>query len=322
MNEQYQIAEYSQTAAALSILRKKYSGPFDVTSSKGMSAAREARAEVRSYRVTLEKLRVEIKAPALERTRLSDAEGKRITADLLANAEPIDAAIKAEETRKAEERAAKERAETARVAAIAARISGIRNRVADVANQPAEVIRAAIDQAQTLELTEAEFSEFLPNALEALAETQAALQTALENRIAYEAEEARLKAEREELARLRQQDEERKAEQRRIEAEAKAKADAEAAAIRKAQEEEAARIAKAQQELDKRQRRIEEEEQRQQQEAEAKAKAKNGRGKKAVVNPLQELESAISAGMPVSEALKTAYEIGYQAGLNSAKQAA
>lgn len=33
---------------------------------KGMSTAKEARAEVRGYRVALEKLRVELKAPALE----------------------------------------------------------------------------------------------------------------------------------------------------------------------------------------------------------------------------------------------------------------
>lgn len=319
-----QIAEYNETAAALSILREKYGRQFDVTTMKGMTEAREARAVVKGYRVALEKVRQEIKAPALERTRLIDAEAKRITKELLAIEEPIDAAIKAEETRKAEERAAKERAEAARVAAIAARMSEIRNQIAKVANQPAEVIRAALDQAQTLELSEDEFQEFMPDAIAALDATRAELQTALEARLAYEAEqarlkaereaeEARLKAEREELARLRQQDEERKAE-------AKAKADAEAAAIRQAQEAEAARIAAAQRELDERQRKIDEEEKQQAQEAEAK-KAKNGRSKK-VVNPLEELARAVSAGLPIGSALKMAYDTGYEDGLKAAQRAA
>ncbi len=329
MSEQYQIQEYSQTAAALSILREKYGRQFDVTTTKGMIEAREARAVVKGYRVALEKVRQEIKAPALEHTRLIDAEAKQITAELLAIEEPIDRAIKAEETRKAEEKAARERAETARIAAIAARISGIRNRVADVANQPAEVIRAALDQAQTLELTEAEFGEFLPNALEALAETQATLQTALENRIAYEAEEtrlkaereveaARLKAEREELARLREAEAARKAEQAKIEAEAKAKADADAAAIRQQQEAEAARIAAAQRELDERQRRIDEAEA----EAKAKAKAVKPLHKGKAIDPIADIKQAINANAETAKALDQAYQRGYQAGLNSAKQAA
>ena len=141
MIEQYQITEYNHTAAALAILREKYSGiAFDVTTTKGMEEARKARAEVKGYRIALEKLRVELKAPALERTRLIDAEAKRITTELLAIEEPIDQQIKEEERRKEEEKAAKARTEAARLAAIAARISAIRNRVAEVANQPAEVL--------------------------------------------------------------------------------------------------------------------------------------------------------------------------------------
>ena len=52
----------------------------------------------------------------------------------------------------------------------------------------------------------------------------------LNARIEHKTEQARIEAEREELARLRQQDEERKAAQARIEAEAKAKAEADAKA--------------------------------------------------------------------------------------------
>lgn len=332
---QCQIAEYSQTEAALALLREKYSVTFDVTTTKGMADARLARSEIKGYRVTLEKLRVEIKAPALERTRLIDAEAKRITAELLAIEEPIDQQIKAEETRKAEERVAKERAEAARVAAIQARIAEIRHCYTVAVNKTSAEITVAIEQIATMKLEPNEFDEFIPEAKAAQEETRAALIILLSQKIEAEAEQARIVAEREELARLRKQDEEQKAEQRRIEAEAKAKADSEAEAIRKAQEAETTRIATAQRELDERQRRIEQEEQRQQQEAkakaeadtkakveeEAKAKAKNSRSKKAL-NPLDELEAAISAGMPISSALKTAYKIGYEDGIKANQVAA
>ena len=375
MNEMnLQIQEYNETAAALAVLKNKYGTVFDVQTPKGLAAAREARAEVRSYRVALEKLRVEIKAPALERTRLIDAEAKRITAELLAIEEPIDAAIKAEETRKAEEKAAKERAEAARVAAIQARIAAIRHCYTAAVNKTAAEITTAIEQIEAMALAPDDFAEFMPEAKAAQDETRAALIILLSQQIAKEAEQARVIAEREELARLRKQEEERKAEQARIDAEAKAKADEQAAEIRKAQEAEAARIAAAQKELDERQRKIDEEEARQKREAEAKAKAaqdeaeakakaeaeaeakakaeaeaeaeakakakaeaeaeakakaeaeakakaKNGRGKK-VVNPLQELEGAIGAGMPLSTALKMAYDIGYEDGIKAAQIAA
>jgi len=327
-----QIVEYNETAAALAILKKKYGTVFDVQTPKGLAAAREARAEVRGYRVALEKLRVEIKAPALERTRLIDAEAKRITAELLAIEEPIDAAIKAEETRKAEEKAAKERAEAARVAAIQARIAAIRHCYTAAVNKTAAEIRRDIEDLEEMKLAPDDFAELMPEAKAAQEETHTAMRELLDKQQAHEAEQARIIAEREELARLRKEDEERKAEERRIEAEAKAKADEEAAEIRKAQEAEADRIAAAQQELDERQRKIDEEEKRQAREAEAKAKAaqdeadaktkaKNGRGKK-VVNPLAELEAAIGAGMPLSTALKMAYDIGYEDGIKAAQIAA
>lgn len=327
-----QIQEYNQTTAALSILREKYGRQFDVTTTKGMTEAREARAVVKGYRVALEKVRQEIKAPALERTRLIDAEAKRITNELLAIEAPIDAAIKAEETRKAEERAAKERAEAARVAAIAARISAIRHRVAEVANQPAEAIRAALDQAQTLELTEAEFGEFLPNALEALAETRQALQTALENRIAHEAEEARLKAEREaEAARLKVERKElaklREAEAARLKTEREAQ-EAELSAQREEQERRERETRQAHEAEEARLKAEREAMERQRAELDAQERAFEEQTKmakwsrKGKADPVADLKKALNANPATAKALDEAYQRGYQAGLNSAKQAA
>jgi len=112
------IQEYSQTDAALAVLGGKYAGvTYAVETTAGMRDAVAARAEVRGYRVALEKRRVEIKAPALERCRLIDTEARRITAALTALEDPIDAQIKAEEARKEAVRQAAKRAEEERIAA-------------------------------------------------------------------------------------------------------------------------------------------------------------------------------------------------------------
>ena len=363
MTEQYQIAEYNQTAAALTLLREKYSGPFDVTTTKGMTIAKEARAEVKGYRVALEKLRVELKAPALERTRLIDAEAKRITAELLAIEEPIDAVIKAEEQRKEEEKAAKARAEAARLAGIAAKISAIRNQISLVANQPATVIQAELEKALALELSEAEFQEFLPEAIEALNDARKDLQAALNARLLYEAEQARIKeaqeaeaarikAEREELAKLREAAAARQAEEARIaeearkieaarlqiererqEAELKAKREEQEAelkaqreeqerqeqAARQAREAEEARL-KAEREAIERQQAELEAQQRAIENAKAKAVKPIRKGK--TMDPVADLKQALNANPETAKALDEAYQRGFQAGLNSAQQAA
>jgi len=117
MDSTNSVIEYSRTDAALHDLTGRYAGiVFDVTTKAGFEQARKARAELRTYRVDLEKVRVEIKAPALERCRLIDAEAKRITAALLALEDPIDAQIKAEEARREEERTRAAREEAARIA--------------------------------------------------------------------------------------------------------------------------------------------------------------------------------------------------------------
>lgn len=352
MTEHSQIQEYTQTAAAIAMLRQKYGNvAFDVATTKGMDAARQARAEVKGYRVALEKLRVELKAPALERTRLIDAEAKRITAELLAIEEPIDQQIKVEEQRKEEEKAAKARAEAARLAAIAARVSAIRNRVAEVANKPAEVIRAAMEQAQTLEVAPEAFQEFMPDAIAALDETRQALQTALNARMDYELEQARIKevqeaeaarlqAEREELERLqaaeaaRQAEEARKAEEARQAEAARLQAererqDAELRARRDAQEqaEREARQARAAEEARLRAEREAMERQRAELDArqralEEQAKVAKLPRKSKIADPVADLKQAVNANAETAKALDDAYQRGYQAGLTAARHVA
>lgn len=186
------IAEYSATEAALAELRGKFAGvSFEVATKPGMKAAVEARAQLRGYRVSLEKKRVEIKRPVLEQANLIDSEARRITAALAALEDPIDAQITAEQKRIEDARQAAERAEQERIAA------------EERARKEAEEKRIAEEKAQLA----AERAEL---------ERRQAEQKAAEDKATREREEAaaaaRLKIEDEErAARLRIEEQERAA---------------------------------------------------------------------------------------------------------------
>lgn len=211
-----QIAEYSPTEAALADLRSRYEAVvFDTSTSKGMQEAIAGRAEIRGYRVDLEKERVRIKAPALERCRLIDTEAKRITAELEALENPIDSAIKAEQQRKENERLEKERLERERIEAINARFAAIKALPLGAMNATASEIQKIIDHAEAID--EASFPEDMQPAAKyekRLAITS--LRAALDARNAHDAEQVRIQAEREELAKLRAEQEAVIAERERL----------------------------------------------------------------------------------------------------------
>ena len=147
------IKEYSPTEAALADLAGRYKGVlFEVQTPAGLSTAKKARAELRNYRVSLEKLRVEIKAPSLKRVQEVDSEARRITAALVALEDPIDAQIKKEEERKELERTAAARAEADRLAAEEAAKKAIEE--AKLAAERADIARrqAALDAAENARL--------------------------------------------------------------------------------------------------------------------------------------------------------------------------
>ena len=84
------IQEYSATESALADLAQRFKGVvFDVTTKQGMEDAKKGRAELRTYRTDLEKMRKEIKAPALLRCNQIDSEAKRITLELESLEDPI-----------------------------------------------------------------------------------------------------------------------------------------------------------------------------------------------------------------------------------------
>jgi hypothetical protein len=230
------IADYSATELGLIALRDKHKNlVLDVSTTKGMTVAKEARAEIRTYRVNLEKLRVEIKAPALERCRLIDAEAKRITEELLKLETPIDEAIKAEEARKEVARKAREDAEKERLAQIerdrlaaeraeAERVQREKEEAlaaerASLAAERAEFERQQAEAAAAEKARREEADAALARERAAEAEKLAAERNA--HRQALEAEAANAKAERDRLA-----------QERALEHEARVQADREAAAER------------------------------------------------------------------------------------------
>ena len=279
-----EIAEYSQTAAALSDLRHRFLGvAFNVSTTKGMDEAKKARQEVKGYRTALEAKRKEIKAPALERCRLIDDEAKPITAALLELEEPIDQQIKAEEARKETEKAAKAEAERQRVAAIRTQIDTIKNHAAFAVGKSADAILKILSGVEGFEIGE-DFQEFKPEAEQAKAETLDKIKALHEAQVQHESEQARIAAERAELTRLRAEAEARereaaaaRAEQERKDREARAEQDRKDREAREAVErEQAAKLAaeRAAHEAElRKQREAQEAELKAQREAQAKADA-------------------------------------------------
>ncbi|RYF30680.1 MAG: hypothetical protein EOO23_04580, partial [Comamonadaceae bacterium] len=203
-----EIAEYSPTAAALVALRARLENvAYDVSTIKGLDVAKKDRAEVRDLRVALEKKRVELKAPALERSRLIDAEAKALTAELTALEKPIDDQIKAEERRKEAEKAAREQAEREAAARVQTQIDTIRRYVAEAVGKSATQIRGLYGALSPVVIDLEGFGERAGEAEQARRDTLNKLEEMLAAAEAHEAEQARLIAEREELTRQRAEQE-------------------------------------------------------------------------------------------------------------------
>lgn len=207
-----QITEYSQTAAAIGELRQRYENViFPVDTPKGMKDALAARKELRDLRIGLEKLRKDIKAPALLRCQLIDSEAKEITSHLTALEDPIDAQIKEEEQRKEKEKAERERVERERVQGIRTLIDAIARLPLDSAGDTAEDIEATLADLQAIEIGD-EYAEFRIEAHTVKDNAIAALTTLHALTKTREDEAARLKAEREELDREKAELERQRAE--------------------------------------------------------------------------------------------------------------
>lgn len=247
------IEAYSKTAAGLAELRTKYGGrTFDVGQRDGMRDALSARAELRGIRVNVEKLRVDLKAPLLEAGRQIDAEAKRITGELVALEDPIDAQIKTEERRKEAEKAKREAEERKTLAEARARIDAPRKAVARFTsefNPDPEAIDVEIARLRSVDtsafLTEedrTEAAQIVGEAIATLEKLAAQRRQSIADRAAMEEERARLERERAELAAERAAAK-RAADEERAKLEAEAEQAAKRAEAERLEAEEAARKA-------------------------------------------------------------------------------
>lgn len=256
------LVEYNETEAALAALRHRMANVVhDVTTTKGLDAARRDRRELVTLRASLESKRKELKAPALERARLIDAEAKRIEGEIVALEEPIDAQIRKEEARREAEKLAKIEAERRRVETIQAAIDVYRRAVADCAGMTSAQIAARRNEIAATRFDEvwpAQFAEFANDAKAARDSAVIALAD-LQDRV------ARQEAEAEQIARDRAELEELKR--------AQAAAAAREEAARRAREEEERRARESREAEERRQREAAEAQARAEREAEERAAA-------------------------------------------------
>lgn len=188
----------------------------DITTTAGMAIAVQHRARFRDeVRLDSEKAHKKHKAPVLDIGRLLDAKKKEIAEQVEPFETRFDAAIKAEERRKEEEKAAREAAEAARVAAIREKISDITVLAQQHANADSATLTAVLTELAEREATKEEFAELLDEAALAIETTASALIALLQGAQAREQAEAeRIRLAEEEKARIAAQ-----AEANRIEAE-------------------------------------------------------------------------------------------------------
>lgn len=209
------VAEFDKVAAGIAALKEQYAGVvYEVQTTKGMDEAKKARAAIREPRYEIERVRKEAKAPILKLGKELDTRAKAITEEILAIENPIHRQIENEQSRKEAEKQAKIDAELNRVADIQARRDAIRSWPMDAAGKPSSLVEQMVDDAEGYRVTTEMFAEFAEQAQAELEVARQALKGILSERREHEAEQERIKAEREELARLRAEAEKREAEER------------------------------------------------------------------------------------------------------------
>lgn len=198
------MTEFEKVSAGLLDLTTKYANVvFDVATTKGMDEAKAARAAIREPRYAVQRATKAAKDELNSIKKNVEDRGAQIVESLLRIEDPIDAQVKAQEELKAAEKARKEQAERERVEAIQAAIASIRAIPGNVVVQSAAAIKEALDGVAALQITEGHYAEFLPHAADAKDAAVSQLIAMHQRAVATEEAQAALKAQQEELARLK-----------------------------------------------------------------------------------------------------------------------
>lgn len=209
------LTDIDAVSAGISALRESYAGVvYEVATTEGLNEAKAARHAIRNPRYEVERIRKAAKVPILALGKKLDAEAARIEGELLKLEAPIDKQIKGEEERKDAERQAKIDAEIKRVADLQERVSELRGNQSLTSMDGSALILEHLNDLHALTVDES-FQEFQQQAQDAKAAGVARLQALHTAALTYEGEQIRLKAEREELARLRADQAKRDAEEQR-----------------------------------------------------------------------------------------------------------
>lgn len=197
--QEHAMQEITSIEAGLADLETKYRGVvYDVTTTEGMEAAREARAAIRDPRYKLEKVRAATSKELTTIQRAVNAEAARIKGRIEEIEHPIHQQINAEEERIEAERAAKREAAAARTAALRAQVDAIKGTPLTLIGAGEQEIREAIDALNARDL-QAEFDDvWLPDAVAARNAALPAMDTLLAERIAMAERQAQMDREAEE----------------------------------------------------------------------------------------------------------------------------
>ena len=225
----------TETEKGIAELKQKYGGVvFEVTTTQGMTEAKQARKEIREPRYTIEHLRKDAKAPILALGRAVDSIAADLTAQVLAIEEPIDKQIKDEEERKAEEKRLAEEAERKRIDDIKARIAKLHDDVLFITKDhkaTPKYVDLCISGYMQLEIDDSygEFREDAQRTYDAGLVALEAHSKAMTERVAEEKRQAERDAELEQLRREKEEREETDRKEAQRKAEIKAEADRKAA---------------------------------------------------------------------------------------------
>lgn len=188
---------FKKTDAALSSLRERFSIVPIVTEDNYNEVA-EGLKELTKYRTSLEKKRVEIKKPYLDKGKLIDAEAKRITAVLVSLEDPIKAAKKEYDDREEIKR-------QERIARLQKKVDAIYDFERRAKNMASNEISELLEELYEID-TANDFYDLTDDATQARSVVLAKLSEILNDRLIFEKSEAdRIKAESEVKEQTRKQ---------------------------------------------------------------------------------------------------------------------
>lgn len=186
------IAEYSQTDAALSELKQTYAVVPDLATKDGYAFVKQGISQLTSLRTSIEAARKREKEPYLTAGKMIDAEAKRITAAIQELENPM-------RTAKQEFDEAQAKKEAERIAKLQAKVDTIIAFVDQAKGQDSTTICALMDRCGEI-CVDHDFYDLTDVARKAQADSMETLGQMLAERLAFEQSEAERKAQAAEIA--------------------------------------------------------------------------------------------------------------------------